>query len=356
MFVIYSLANGGAQRVIATMANYFIEKNHEITIVTMTNDQPFFPIHPDVRIKKLGIDKSSLSKHNFLSANIVRLKAIYKEMANIRPDIVISFMTSANVLSIVASKLLKIPVIVSERTFHPRVSKIWGKLRRLVYPYSDALVLLSPEDFEYYSYHKNRTIIKNPIAFVPPKNIDFQKKEKVIIAAGRLHPVKGFDLLLKAFAKIENKENWKLMILGEGSERPFLEKMISDLKISSNVEMPGRVDNIESYLYNASIFVLSSRNEGFPNALVESMAFGCAPVSFDCKTGPNTIIRNNENGLLIEDGNIEKLSEAIEKLMNDTDFREKIAQKAMDITKELSVTNIMKQWEDLITAILKKES
>jgi len=350
--IIYSLSNGGAQRVMVTMANCFSKKNHDVTILTMSRDKVFFNIDSKITIKKLGIDKKSIPSHNFLFANLKRLIVIKKEMEKNQPDIVISFMTSANVLSTIAAKLLKIPIIISERTYHPRVSKIWGKLRRIIYPYADALVVLSPEDLDYYHFQKKRLIIKNPISFNIPKKVDFSKKEKLIVAAGRLHPVKGFDLLLKAFSKIENKKDWKLLILGEGSEREFLEQMILELNLSPYVEMPGQVNNIEDYLVKASIFVLSSRNEGFPNALVEGMAFGCAPISFNCKTGPNTIIQNKKNGYLIEEGNIEELSRYLKLLMENTDLRRKIALEAMKITEDLNTRNIMTHWEKLMFDVI----
>ncbi|WP_201353781.1 glycosyltransferase family 4 protein [Hydrogenimonas urashimensis] len=354
---IYSLSGGGAERVMVSLANYWVQKNNEVSIFTIKKDnQIAYNLHKKIKICSLGIDTES---NNFTKAflfNIKRINIFSNVMKKEQPDIVISFNTTANILTTIAAKITNTPIIISERTYHKRVQTgIWKFLSRLTYPLSNGLVVLSPEDYEYYNFHPNRIIIKNPIGIQPPTNIKLEEKENIILGVGRLHKVKGFDMLIEAFAKTQNK-NWKLIILGEGSERKNLETLIYKFKLSSKIKLVGQVNDVHTYYKKASLFVLSSRNEGFPNALVEAMAYGCAPISFDCKTGPNTIIKQNDNGVLIEAANIEMLSKELNCLMNNKEKRLSYGKKAMEISKELNISSISKQWEQFIENILGKKN
>jgi len=348
-FVIYSLGNGGAERVLTTLANYFSDK-HSVSIVTFNDEKSFYPLYRSINVHSIHGDANSKNipealKNNF--QNILKLKRIIEQE---KPDVIISFLTTSNIVSILAAKLANIPVIVSERSNYDFLSsKIWQMIRKTVYPLADHLVVQSQYDLQKYSFVKNRSIIQNPLFF---DETQCTKKEKIILAAGRLDYIKGFDLLIEAYSKLQT--DWKLLIVGEGAERKKLEQIIKDKKLKDKIQLPGRSENMFEYYSKASIFALSSRMEGFPNVLVEAMACGCAVVAFDCKTGPSEIIEHGVNGLLVQDGNVDALSESIQLLLEDEDLRHRLGSNAVTIQKKLSKDSIASQWLEVIQSVKKR--
>jgi len=352
--VIQSMSGGGAQRVLSILANYWSGLGYDIVLATFRNDDSFYSLDKKIEHIKLGLDSSSLRDKGVIFGNPFRVKILAQSIKEQKADIVISFMTSANILATVASKIVGIPIVISERTNYKALnSKVWRFLRRVVYPFSDALVVLSSYDKEKYSFHKNCHIIYNPISVTHKyNNLD---REKIILAVGRLVYLKGFDMLIEAFSKV-NHENWKLIILGEGEERESLEKKIKDSNMSDKIELRGSTKDVEYFYKRASIFVLSSRIEGFPNVLIEAMVYGCAPIAFDCLTGPRDIIQNNKNGLLVEAENISGLSEALSYLLNNPDKITQFSKNAKDIEKELKIEKISDKWLNILSTLIKKNN
>lgn len=353
LFVIYSLGTGGAERVMSLLSNDWIKKGHDISIATIKGDDtPSYRFDSSIELIHLDVASESENIIDALSSNYKRILAIEKAISENSSDLVISFLTTSNILTILAAKLAKKPIIVSEHSnFYFETSKLWRLLRRVVYPFSDALIVLTEHDREKYDYHSNVHIVPNPLILEHDhKNI---QRQKMILAVGRLNKVKGFDLLIKAFSQVEAK-GWYLVILGEGSERVNLEKQVDELKINKNISMPGRVTDVEAYYKKASIFVLSSRHEGFPMALIEAMGYGCASVSFDCLTGPSDIINHNKNGILVEAENTNKLSESIQHLIDQEEKREELGENAKKIVDILNIEKITIKWFKIITKVLNK--
>jgi GalNAc-alpha-(1->4)-GalNAc-alpha-(1->3)-diNAcBac-PP-undecaprenol alpha-1,4-N-acetyl-D-galactosaminyltransferase len=248
-----------------------------------------------------------------------------------------------------AAKLAKQKIVISERiAFSFYNSKILNFLRKNIYPLSDYLVVQTFDDKKNYSYIKNIDVIHNPLCINDAK----APKEKIILGVGRLEKQKGFDVLIKAFSKTPNTK-WKLYIAGDGQEKKSLIDLIQDYGLT-NVELIGKRKDIFDWYAKASIFVLSSQQEGFPNALLEAMAFGCASISFDCPSGPNEIINDNKNGLLIENQHHEKLAQAIQMLMENEEIRSKIGQEAMYIKEKYSIKIIASEWEALLNKVVRK--
>ena len=354
-FIVSSLNAGGAERVISLMANYWAGLNHNLSIMTISSDKTFYNLDPKINIIKLGLDRNPESIISGLKANITRIKAIRREIISVKPDIVISFLTQTNIVTTIACKSLSIPVILSERNNPSKedISTIWKIARYFTYRLSDLLVVQTKQVQKFFkSYGVKIEIIPNPVRTINTIRI---KKEKIILAAGRLTPQKGFDLLIKAFAKVSSKE-WQLIILGDGPERNNLNKLIADLGLINRVQLPGLSKDIDTFFSQASIFVLSSRFEGFPNVLCEAMASGLPCISFNCDSGPSDMIEHNVNGVLVEKENKKALSNAINDLINNEDKRNSLGKKALKITENLNIEKIMKQWENKIVSILKKQS
>ena len=201
-------------------------------------------------------------------------------------------------------------------------------------------------------------MISNPIRYPIPLNSEFSvvpnaiisQNKRVILASGRLHKYKQFDLLLRAFSQIKDKyTNWDLVILGEGEERDNLSRIVIDVNISDRAYFPGSVGNISEWYERADLFVLSSLMEGFPNVLLEAMAYGLPCISFDCDTGPRDMIQDGFNGILVNPKEKELgLSNAIKKMISNRKLRSEIAHNAIAIRDKNSISNIMLKWDNIL--------
>jgi GalNAc-alpha-(1->4)-GalNAc-alpha-(1->3)-diNAcBac-PP-undecaprenol alpha-1,4-N-acetyl-D-galactosaminyltransferase len=223
-------------------------------------------------------------------------------------------------------------------------------LRKLVYRFSNTLIVQTRYDKEKYKRLANTYVINNPLN-LKEMILNNTRAEKNILAVGRLNRQKGFDRLIKAFSHLDRK-GWKLAIIGEGSERSNLEKLIYDLNLKDYISLPGITKAIEKWYKKSSIFVLSSRTEGFPNVLCEAMAYGCACISFDCIAGPNEIITDKVDGYLVKNGDVDALSEKMDFLINNSEERRRIGKEAMKISDRLNIDSIMSQWDKIIEKIL----
>tara|TARA_B110000211_G_scaffold234517_1_gene304536 strand:- start:3948 stop:5012 length:1065 start_codon:yes stop_codon:yes gene_type:complete len=352
--ITYSLDSGGAERVLSILTNYWSYLGYELVLVTIVDRESFYPLSSKIRHIKLGIDKESIKSKNMMNDNFMRISKITEIFRNENPEIVISFLTKINILSIIAAKLASLPILVSERTNHNSLqSKIWKTLRRVIYPFSNGLIVQSEYDKDKYKFHKNCKVIQNPLQAIHNHHIVMRKN--IILGVGRLVDLKGFDMLIEAFSKLKNREDWKLILLGEGELRQTLQQQIYELKLENIVYMPGNTKDVESYYKKASIFVHSSRLEGFPNALIEAMANGCAPIAFDCLTGPSDIIEHKINGLLVEAENIDSLEAAIQSLVDDPINIKNYGDSARKVEKKLSIEKISKQWLQVINNIINKD-
>lgn len=356
-FIIFSLDSGGAERVVVTLANHFANI-YNVSIITLLNKPSFYPL--DERITLLYcVDKISISTHIFGAIkNNVRLFLLIKRHLKVqKAHMAISFMTTSNVLCVLASNTLKIPCIISERS-NPYIythNTFWNKLIRYSYPKTRHLVVQSNLIKNFYNNFVENDKIKilpNPISKeLTRAKQNFDIKENVILNVGRLDQNKAQDLLIKAFANI-NHENWKLVFVGEGELRWYYEQLVDQLNLKGKVLFRGNSPDVESMYNTASIFAFTSKSEGFPNALIEAMYFELACVSTDCPTGPSEIIIDGKNGFLIEVGNQSQLEDRLEKLITDPNLRNTFGNEAFLTAKSFEVEYVAKQWHELITSVL----
>jgi len=358
LFIIGSMSSGGAERVISIISNYWVSKGWDVTILTTnvtSKKRDFYLL--DNRIKRKDIS-------NLISLNS-KIKYFFDMLINIRnvikkenPDVVISFISGLNIITIIAMMGLNIPIIISDRS-NPYRDKIKFIYKFLLYPFSKKLVLQTNGVKKFYKNIPNLDIeiIPNPISKYQRinKNKRFVFEKKTICAVGRLNnSLKGFDLLIKAFKIIENQyKDWQLIIFGEGKDRDNLENLIQELKLDKRVILAGRVENPREIIVDADIFVLSSLEEGFPNVLLEAMSVGLPCVSFDCDYGPREIIDDRKNGILVEPKNIKALSDALVKLIKDKSLREKLGKNAKEkVSREFNIYKVMSHWENMIKKVI----
>jgi glycosyltransferase involved in cell wall biosynthesis len=362
ILVIPSLASGGAEHVMALLANHWAGCAHQVTLVTMASpDLDRVALHPAVTRVGLGLMHASGSAAQSLRENGARLARLRAALRAARPHAAISFLPSANVLTVAAARTLRVPVIVAER-IDPReepIPRFWSWARRLLYPYATAVVVQTIEVTgwaERFIAADRIHVIPNPVAPATAADDDagaeppwLARAGPQVVAMGRLTSQKGFDLLLRAFAACHaDHPSWSLVILGEGEERPRLEALAAQLGIDAAVAMPGHVAGAAAVLRRADLFVLSSRYEGFPNALLDAMTCGLPVIATDCPSGPRRIVRHAVDGLLVERDNVQALSAAMRRLMDQPEERRRLASRAVDVVQRFSTTRVMAHWDALL--------
>jgi len=355
LFTISSLNSGGAERVLTTLANDLCEK-HEVIIVKSDDDESFYSLNDKVVLESLCMNKINSSIIKKLSHNFNIVKVMRKSIKKYQPDVVISFMDRTNIYTILATRFLDTKLIISERINYEYLkSKSWRFIRRLVYPYTDGMVVLSKYDYEKYNYVKDKQIIFNPL-FIENSKINLTQKENIILSVGRLVDDKGFDIFLNALSLIDAKllESWKILIVGGGEKKEYLQRLSKKLGLDKKVEFLGKRKDIEELYKKTSIFVSTSRAEGFPNALSEALSFGCACVATDCLTGPSELIEDDRNGFLVEVDAIQEIKDRLEVLLKDEKLRNDFANEGVNMSKKYSVENIVAEWERYFEKFISK--
>ncbi|MFC1792146.1 glycosyltransferase family 4 protein [Planctomycetota bacterium] len=411
LILINSLTSGGAERVAVNLSSYLVEKGYKTTVVTIKNEEwDFYTLDRRVarislnstqsawRSNRIVVDLKQRMKRFTVLRMIVKLWRFLKRLSSFRilnrfslfrtlksikpirkvikqqqPDIVLGMITSNAVKAIIASFGLPTKVIASERNFPGRKKAHyrWAKLRKRCYRFADGHVVQTCKISCWLKKHtraSNIAIIPNsvkyPITSISPvlaPEMVVSKESKVILAVGKLHEQKGFDLLISAFHRIaQHMPGWMLVILGKDagseSQRQNLQQQIDELDLNDKVKIPGCAGNISDWYRRSDIFVLSSRYEGFPNVLLEAMANGCSCISSDCDTGPSEIIINEQNGLLIPSEDIDSLAEAMERLAKDEKLRAQIAANAIKVRENFSEQRIMGMWIQFFEEVLRSNS
>src|SRR5690606_8031553 len=219
----------------------------------------------------------------------------------------------------------------------------------------DTLIVLTEEDaLVWKKYFQNIRVITNPIT-IQSEDIMAPLASKDALAVGRLTQQKGFDYLIEAWKIVSEKfPEWKLHIYGEGELKNELAKQIQINQLDEVVLLHEPVKNIEKIYEKSSLFILSSRFEGFVLSLLEAMSCGIPVVSFDCKYGPTQLIENGKNGFLVPLPDTEKLAKQIIKVLEDEDLRNSMGKAAKETSKTYSVPAIMQKWEDLFLSLTQK--
>jgi glycosyltransferase involved in cell wall biosynthesis len=367
LIFIYSMGSGGAERVSASLASHWATKGWEITIVTLAQQSlDFYELHPAIKRIALELTGESTSVLAGLWQNIRRVIALRRVLRQTQPDIALGVMTTANImLALAAWGLSCARTIGSERAHPPQapLGYIWEALRCHTYGLLNAATVLSSEGKDWIKKNTNAqrvAVIPNAVTWplsgqeprISPSAL-YQSERQLLLAVGRLDAIKGFDSLIEAFSNLADKHpDWDLVILGEGPLRTTLEWQVQKSGIEHRIFLPGRAGNIGEWYEMASLYVLSSRSEGFPNTLVEAMAYGLAAVSFDCDTGPRDIIRHELDGLLVPPGNVTELTATLDRLMSDALTRQCFAERAVEVRERFSMERITGMWEKLFKEIL----
>lgn len=355
--IISSLGAGGAERVMTFIANHWAALSRPVILITFghSRDASFFDVDP--RVERIYLDVRRASRYPVKGINPLRqVLGLRRALQEAAPDIAISFIAKTNLLTIIATRGMGVPLVVCDR-LDPRAHPLsLGRriLRRLLYPRASRVVTQTDAALAFFAHDIQRRgrAIPNPVPVAPEAGADPPpaKTGRLVIALGRLHEQKGFDLLVRAFQEAHARHSaWALEIWGEGPERPNLERLVDDLGLEGRVRLPGVTTAPYDVLRTADLFVMSSRREGFPNALCEAMACGLPVVSFDCPSGPAEIIRDGVDGVLVPPENVGLLAMTLDRMMSDEKERQRLGLRAVEVTQRFSTARVMALWDQLVT-------
>ncbi|WP_420829319.1 glycosyltransferase family 4 protein [Croceibacterium selenioxidans] len=339
-----------------------VKRGWRVTVLAF--DEPasrsYYDYDPAVEIVSLGYAPARRPAIERTLRTVTRIHVLRRALDRLRPDVVLSFLTRTNVVALLATIGMDIPVVVSERN-NPEVQnfgRIWSVLRAKLYPSAFGLVTMTPHAMDFFPEKMRRRgwVIPNPV--MPPvvQARAEPSDTRTVVAVGRLVRQKGFDLLLRAFARIAaSHPDWNLVIWGEGEERPALEQEIARLGLEGRASLPGITAQPGGWASGADLFVMSSRYEGWGNVLLEALAAGIPSISFDCPWGPREMVKDGVNGLLVRAEEVPALAAALSKMMDDPALRERLAAEARRSAERFTPGPIVTAWEQTAEAAIARK-
>lgn len=351
-FVIESFGGGGAQQVLANLIQHLVRRGDELSVITFqppSVDQIVIP--KNVERYWIGASRPSSSILVAVFMNILRFWRLRRAIKKSRSKVVVSFINTTNVLTILATLGLGIRVVVSERNDYSRqkVSLVWSFMRRVTYPFADYVTANSENTLtELSKFIRDDKLVLTLNSIRPVKDQKIhQSSAPYILAVGRLHPQKDYRTLLKAFALLR-RDGLRLKILGTGPLRDELMGYAEDFDIAHKVDFLGYVDNPFPYYRDAEIFVMSSKYEGSPNALWEAMSQGAPSIISDSIVGATHLVDDGTHLLSFRGGDASDLALKMNELMSNDFLRDSLRRNAMNFTQRFSDEKVNHTWDRLI--------
>ena len=357
-FYIGSLDKGGAERVIANLAEYFFSQGYRVYVVTKLKAVDEYPLSQGIEriIADITKEEETNSRFGNLYARIKKLRNVWKR---IKPDVIVSFIRKNNVMALVSTRFLGIPVVVSVRSDPKRElsGTAMKQLSFFLFRFAKGIVLQTNQAKEFFPAYLQKKAIILPNS-INPAFLNVEKsteKRKEIVAVGRLDSNKNQKMLIEAFSDIAKEyPDWCVRLYGNGEAVDSLKKLVQEKGLEQQIFFMGQVSCVQEKIKGASIFVLPSKCEGMPNALIEAMSLGLAVISTDCPCGgPADLIENGENGILIPVDDKNALTESLRKLMNDEEYRKQLATQAAKITEKLHPDIVNEMWREYLDKIAK---
>ncbi|MGI9467544.1 MAG: glycosyltransferase [Rubripirellula sp.] len=386
--IIHSLDGGGAERVMAALASRLSQRSHEVTLVTLGDGKgDRHEVDASVQRRRLNLlfqQKGWLGK---VASNRRRVVELRNALSEISPDVVLSFCDRTNILAGFACPKA-VPLVLSERSDPSQqyLGRIWECLRDRSYRRADHLIALSETSAEHLQRRFSVPLSVIPSAVdLPPIRSDraIAEANRLVLGIGRLEPEKGFDRLIHAFAQADyESSSWRLRILGEGSCRESLQELIEQLGLQDRVELPGWVRPVWNELAAATMFVLPSRYEGFPSALLEAMVVGVPSIAVDCESGPRAILAERQTkatvatdsdhgglnvasteltqgqlpGGLLVPNDTASLSDAMRLFMADSQTRERTGQQGIEVAEGFGWQEMVARYEAVLKRVVEKSN
>jgi len=381
LLYIHSLRAGGAERAIVKLSNYLVEHGHRVTLAThVASEEDHYQVDDGVDRVCLGYARTSRGGLDTAVLNLRRATRLRQLIIHVQPDCLVAFMFVPTGVASIASIGMDIPMVASERSNPASVARSriaewflrWA-MKRLV-----GLVVLSEETAQWMRKHRgidSVLVIPNGVSLPLVQNrgqpfttgsdeggeLNFIPDQcRVIACVGRLVENKSPEQVVDAFsralrdhaqAELEEADSWHLVFVGEGPLRDELVARVEALGLAARVHFLGRRSDVQPIYERAEIYVSASQYEGFPNALLEAMACGCSVIATDCPTGPKDIIDHKLNGLLVEVGDLDGLTDALRHLMGDDEYRLSLAARAREVLETYSDEQTQSRWLQLLERV-----
>lgn len=352
LFFVQSLEGGGAERVICNLSDYLVERNHNVTVMTLYDHGIAYKLN-----NKITVVCANFAPQIYKT----KIQSWWQLIKTIKgSDVCVSFLSTPILLTLLLRPFLKTKLICTERNYPP--SRYGERLQHRLKKWAkraDAWVFQTNQQRYWYGESvadSKAHVIPNAINSEFLREKSETSKDNIIVTVGSLQEKKNHKLLIEAFATLANKyPDYKLVIYGDGELRESLTELIRKLNIEDKVELPGFVDNINTRISKASLFVLSSNVEGIPNALIEAMALGLPCVSTRCAGGgAEFLIDDGVNGLLVPVNDVEALAGAMKRVLSDKEFANKLGNNAFKLRETLAPEVIYEKWLNVIESVIKK--
>lgn len=351
--LIGALTKGGSERVMINLAEYFTGKGYRVTMVTQYKKENEYPLNESVKriISDITEEETTGNRLVNFKRRFCKLRTVWKE---IRPDIILSFIGKNNMMAVLTSQFLHIPVVVSVRGEpNEEYYNSWMRfMARHLFVRAAGVVLQTKNCYEFFpeKIQKKAVVLKNPVNPLFFRDRYEGEREKTITAVGRIDANKNHEMLIRAFSGIaEEFPDYQLIIYGEGELRRELIQLTEKLNLKDRISLPGSIDDVAEAIYKTRVFVLSSNTEGIPNTLIEAMLMGLTVVSTDCPCGgPADLIEDGVNGILTPVSDRDKMKDNLQYLLKnlqDADEMGRMASKTADIYRP---ENVYGTWEEYL--------
>ena len=345
MFVIHALGYGGAGKMIVYLANHFSKIGYDVVIYVEEQMGKHYEMEPGVRVYQ----ETKFFK-NYYTRHFRQIFQLRRRVKEINPDLVISFQTNQNALSVLATRGRNIPVIVSERGDPYQYHDIVAKLKTRVINKAEGGVFQTKKAMQYYGeeLQKRSVVIYNPNTVTGIERPEKRNNEIAFVGRFDIHQ-KRQDLAIEAFKIVaEAVPDVKLAFYGAGKEQEIIKKQACDLGIEDRVLFKGLIKDVPNAIKDSRLFLMTSDFEGMPNALIEAMACGLPCVSTDCSPGgASELIQSGENGIVVPCGDAKAIADAIVRLLNNKEEAEKMGAQAQKIVEKLNPSIIYGEWGEI---------
>lgn len=351
--------SGGTERAAVLVAQRLAEEFDVIFLSIMEqNKTTFFPVPESIPRHVLTTAKKWKKPGPEYLPLIPRLRRFLK---NWKVDIIVDIDRILDLLTVPAAAGLPVKLVAWE---HFNYDYQWPSLPYRIFRkaaaaftvrYADHIVTLTERDRENYCTRLGRqtgvSVIHNPVEF-PWEPEDQKAREKILITVGRLTRVKGTDLLAELAPKLlDRHRDWKWYVLGEGEDRKLLETAVTRHHLEGRLILTGNVQDVKAYLKKASLYVMTSRAEGLPMCLLESVGCGVPCVSFDIATGPGEIIMDGKNGFLIPPFDMQQMTEKLSLLMENHTLRREFQKNTAKSREKFRLEPVILQWKKLLNTL-----